>query len=194
MSEQLKLTVDGTTLLGGAIGAVIATLWSTAPVFLSGPGVAAITSNQKLLMFLGSAIMVGSLLYSADYRDGFSIPKTSLYTGVAAFLIVGIAGYGATPIVSALQAQNTPTGQLTGDNLRIATLQVDGMVCQGCKLTVKNYLQSMDGTKRVAIDLPKRQATVVYEAGVLSADDLVNARVFQGAYSASITDDNRYPG
>jgi copper chaperone CopZ len=192
MTDEIELTVDATTLLGGAVGAITATLWSTAPVFLSGSYVAAITSNQKLLVLLGSATLIGSLLYAADYRDNFTVPTASLYSGIAAFLIVGIAGYGAAPVAAVLQGQATPTEQLAGDNLREATLAVDGVVCQGCRLTVTNYLSSMDGVEQVDVDIAEQETTVIYDGNVQSAQALANADVFEGAYDAAVAADNQY--
>lgn len=194
MSNSIELTVDGTTLLGGAVGAVIATLWSTTPIFLSGPGVAAITSNQTLLILLGVAVMVGTLLYQSDFENGIAIPRTSLYTGISAFLLVGTIGYAALPVASVIQGEGTPTGELTGDNLRKATLKVDGMVCQGCKMTVQSYLSSMDGVKQIKADLSKKQVTVIYDGDATGADMLADADVFKGAYSATVQNDEVYRG
>lgn len=194
MSDAVEFTVDGTTLLGGAVGAVIATLWSTAPVFLSGSTAALFTRNQKLLILLGTAVTAGTVLYRSDFEDGIAVPQISLYTGVIAFLLVGAVGYAVLPVASTVQGQQTPSGQLTSDNLRVATLKVDGMVCQGCKMTVRSYLSSMDGTKQVDVNLGNQQATVVYDASVTSARDLVNADVFRGTYTATLVNDKQYDG
>ncbi|MDY6788880.1 MAG: heavy-metal-associated domain-containing protein, partial [Candidatus Nanohaloarchaea archaeon] len=67
---------------------------------------------------------------------------------------------------------------MTGDNLRETTLKVDGMTCQGCRMTVKNYLESIDGTKRVRVSLSDQTATVIYNSDKTSAEKLVNAKVF----------------
>jgi copper chaperone CopZ len=186
--------VDTTTVAGGAVGAFVATLWSTAPVFLSGTTAAAITQNQVFFILLGTAIAAGSILYTSSFRNGLSIPKHSLYSGLAAFLIVGVVGYAALPVGSALQGQETPTGELTGDNLRVATLDVEGMYCQGCRLTVEKYLTSMEGTKQVNVSLSNKRSKVVYDADTVSAEQLANARVFQGTYSATVADDRQYRG
>lgn len=192
--NAIELTVDGTTLVGGALGAVVATLWSTAPVAIGGPQVTIITQNQNLFILFGTAIMAAAILYRARRRKGVSVPRRSLYTGVAAFLIVGAAGYATAPAASALQNQGAPTGQLTGDSLHVATLSVDGMTCLGCKMTVKGYLSEMDGVKQVDVSLPDREATVVYDASTVPTDELVNADVFRGAYTATVTADRQYSG
>ncbi|MDY6789013.1 MAG: heavy-metal-associated domain-containing protein, partial [Candidatus Nanohaloarchaea archaeon] len=123
--------------------------------------------------------------------DGVSIPRVSVYSAIAGFLIVGVAGYSAIPVASALQSGSSQQ-ELEGDNLREATLSVDGMVCQGCKMTVKNYLESMEGTKQVRASLSEEKAWVVYDVDKTSAEKLADSKVFQGAYSATLMEDKKY--
>ncbi|MBS1263565.1 MAG: hypothetical protein MAG715_00748 [Methanonatronarchaeales archaeon] len=100
-------------------------------------------------------------------------------------------GYAAVPVGAAINDSGGDAG-LSGEDLRVATLDVEGMVCDGCRLTVKNYLESMDGTGEVTVSLPKKQVTVVYDSTRLSAQDIVESDVFQGAYSATLKDDGSY--
>jgi copper chaperone CopZ len=190
MSETIEIQLDTFSIGLGALGGFIATLWSTAPLFL-GTKAAILTQNQPLLIVIGLALGAVSAGYSVGINEDTFLNKTSLYSGLAAFLIIGFVGLTVTPLASALVGLESQQ-ELTGDNLRTATIKVEGMVCQGCKRTVKNYLKSMDGTKRVDITLSEKKAEVIYDSDKTSAEELVNAKVFQGAYSATLEEDRRY--
>lgn len=193
MSDKLELEIDPKVLVGAVIGAIVATLWSTAPLFLPAQTASAFSTNRNALLLLGALIAGGSIFAKVRTgRKGLEIPKVSLYTGVTAFLVVGLIGYMAIPISGAVQ--NSGTADLGGKNLRKATLKVKGMVCQGCRLTVKNYLESMEGTEKVSVTLSKRQAEVIYNPDKLSENEIVNAKVFRGAYSAKLVEDKEYSG
>jgi len=192
MSEKIEIQLDTFSIGLGALGGFIATLWSTAPLFL-GTKAAIITQNQSLLIVVGLALGAVSVGYSAGIKEDKFLNKTSLYSGLAAFLIIGFIGLTITPLSSALAGSENQQ-ELTGDNLRTATIKVEGMVCQGCKRTIKNYLESMDGTKRVDVTLSEKKAEVTYDSDKTSAEELVNAKVFRGAYSATLQEDKRFSG
>jgi copper chaperone CopZ len=194
MTENtITLNIDTNALLGGAVGGLIATSWNIVPLFAGANMTGTVMQFRPLLIIAGLVIGLSSLLAGARYIDGgITFAGETVATVLAAFLVFGGIGYAAAP--AALSMSSGGTQQVSGDNLRVAALTVDGMVCQGCKLTVKNYLESMDGTKRVSVDLSKQQATVVYHADTLTADALADADVFTGSYSATVASDERYHG
>lgn len=46
---------------------------------------------------------------------------------------------------------------------KTATLDVPGMTCAACPITVKTALKRVPGVQAVQVDFPKRQATVRYD-------------------------------
>jgi copper chaperone CopZ len=193
MTEKIEFEIEGKTLALGAVSGLVATFWKTAPLFLPTRTSVFFTQNSMLLGLLGLTGLIFTLLQATEIsNEGISIPKISAYSAAAGFLIFAVAGYSAAPISSALQPEYNE--KLTGDNLRTTTLKVEGMVCQGCKMTVERYLESMDGTKRISVSLSNQEATVIYDPDITSAENLSNAKVFQGAYSATIMEDKKYQG
>lgn len=60
-------------------------------------------------------------------------------------------------------------------HIRQATIPVEGMSCGSCVARLRRHLTSMDGVVEVAVSLERREATVRYTEGKLSADVLVTA-------------------
>lgn len=56
-----------------------------------------------------------------------------------------------------------------------ATIQVQGMTCQGCVNSVTKALKSIPGVESVDVSLEKNQATVTYEEGRTSVSVLKQA-------------------
>jgi copper chaperone len=60
------------------------------------------------------------------------------------------------------------------------TLNVQGMTCGHCKSAVTNALKELDGVKNVEVDLQAGKATVEYEEGKVSAENMKEAVEDQG--------------
>lgn len=56
-----------------------------------------------------------------------------------------------------------------------ATIQVQGMTCQGCVNSVTRALKSVQGVQSADVSLEKNQATVTYADGQTSVSDLKQA-------------------
>jgi mercuric ion binding protein len=194
MTDEIEITVDGRSFVGGVVAGLLLIAPNVTPLLFSGLQTAFIASNALYFQMTGLTVLFVTVLFSATAAEGgVQIHKESFYSSMSVFLLLAIVGYAAVPATAVLTGPGD-TGQITGDNLRTATLDVDGMVCQGCRLTVKNYLESMPGTKRVTASLSKKEATVVYDSTKTSAQELANSKVFQGAYSATIKTDRAYEG
>ncbi|MFB6208418.1 MAG: heavy-metal-associated domain-containing protein [Candidatus Nanohaloarchaea archaeon] len=191
MTDTIEITVEGKSLAGGTIGGLLVAAPNVAPLLFTGLQTTYIASNALLFQFAGVTALIATILLSIDVvKNGVQLPKHSLYSGIAAFAVIAVLGYTIVPLSTALTS--TSDTEITGNNLRVATLDVEGMVCQGCRLTVKNYLESMTGTKKVTASLSKKQATVIYDSTKISAQELVDSKVFQGAYSATVKSDRKY--
>jgi copper chaperone len=59
--------------------------------------------------------------------------------------------------------------------MEIRTFKIDGMTCSGCVASVQRVLTALDGVQRADVSLEKKEATVSYEPGRVTPDDLKTA-------------------
>lgn len=57
----------------------------------------------------------------------------------------------------------------------IATLQIDGLLCSACAANVRKRLERTPGVHSATVDLETARATVAFEPGNATTDDLVRA-------------------
>lgn len=60
-------------------------------------------------------------------------------------------------------------------SVKTVTLDVQGMTCSMCTVTVRKSLQKVPGVKSAKVDLGKNTATVVYDPAKTDPDALVQA-------------------
>ena len=57
-----------------------------------------------------------------------------------------------------------------------ASFKIDGMTCAiGCARTIQEKLSKMDGVQKATVDFDKKQATVEFDAAVLTLEKLTKA-------------------
>jgi copper chaperone CopZ len=57
-----------------------------------------------------------------------------------------------------------------------ASFKIDGMTCAiGCAKTIEEKLSKMDGVQKATVDFDKKEATVNFDASVLTPEKLVQA-------------------
>jgi mercuric ion binding protein len=57
-----------------------------------------------------------------------------------------------------------------------ASFKIDGMTCAiGCAKTIETKLSKMDGVQKASVDFDKKQATVEFDAAILTPEKLVQA-------------------
>lgn len=57
-----------------------------------------------------------------------------------------------------------------------ASFKIEGMTCaMGCAKTIETKLSKMDGVQKASIDFDKKQATVDFDAAVLSSENITKA-------------------
>jgi copper chaperone CopZ len=57
-----------------------------------------------------------------------------------------------------------------------ASFKIEGMTCAiGCAKTIETKLAKMDGVQKATVDFEKKQATVEFDAAVLTPEKLVQA-------------------
>jgi Cu+-exporting ATPase len=69
--------------------------------------------------------------------------------------------------------------------MRTVTVRVDGMICMVCAGSVKNALKAVRGVQNAEVNLEKHSATVEYENGKVSVDELTRV-INQLGYKAGL--------
>ena len=60
--------------------------------------------------------------------------------------------------------------------LETASFKIDGMTCAiGCAKTIETKLSKMDGVQKATVDFDKKEATVDFDAAVLTPEKLTKA-------------------
>lgn len=94
--------------------------------------------------------------------------------GVALFALA-VLGVTAT-VASTGCKRDTPASAHTTEarraDIRTVKVPVDGMICMVCAGSVKNALKAVQGVQNAEVNLEKRFATVQYENGKVSVEEL----------------------
>ncbi len=69
---------------------------------------------------------------------------------------------------------------------KTATLEVPGMTCAACPVTVKTALKRVPGVEAVMVDFPKRLATVRYDDATTNPAALEKATIDAGYPSRAV--------
>lgn len=77
------------------------------------------------------------------------------------------------------------TAQPKQAEMRTVTVPVSGMICMVCAGSVKNALKAVHGVQNAQVNLEKHNATVQYENGKVSVDELTRA-INQLGYKAGV--------
>ena len=86
---------------------------------------------------------------------------------------------------SAQIAASAQTAQPKRADTRTVTVRVDGMICMVCAGSVKNALKAVHGVQNAEVNLEKHSATVEYENGRVSVDELTRV-INQLGYKAGV--------
>src|SRR5260370_12576506 len=70
---------------------------------------------------------------------------------------------------------------------RTATLDVPGMTCSTCPITVKKALTKVSGVSKIDFSLGKKQAVVTYDDAKTNVEALINATTDPGFPSTPAT-------
>lgn len=94
--------------------------------------------------------------------------QSALFTLAALVLAVAIASTGCKRETTA----SAQAAQPKGAEMRTVTVPVDGMICMVCAGSVKNALKAVHGVQNAEVNLEKHYATVQYENGKVSVEEL----------------------
>lgn len=106
--------------------------------------------------------------------------------------LLGVAAVVLTVAVFSTACQQGTTASPAAEtvspkraDMRTVTVPVDGMICMVCAGRVKNALKAIPGVQNAEVNLEKRRATVQYEYGKLSVDELTRV-IHQLGYKAGV--------
>lgn len=71
-----------------------------------------------------------------------------------------------------------------------ATLDVPGMTCRLCPITVKKALQKVDGVSKVDVNFEKKEAIVTFDDAKTNVNELTKATADAG-YSSTVKEDSK---
>lgn len=109
-------------------------------------------------------------------------------------IIVAAAFIGGALIFSGGSSPSDAELAAASGNLRVLELSVPGMFCAGCTASVEGYVSSMPGVKRVQARLtPTKSATVIYDADMITKEEIVKNNIFD-VYGVKIISDKKFSG
>lgn len=101
--------------------------------------------------------------------------KSLLTFGLASTLFLSCKNTGSKP-VSGTDETNTKKEVAVAAKPETASFKIEGMTCaMGCAKTIETKLSKMDGVQKATVDFDKKEATVDFDASVLTPEKLTKA-------------------
>ena len=101
--------------------------------------------------------------------------KSLLTFGLASTLFLSCKDTGSKP-VSGTAETNTKKEVAVAAKPETASFKIEGMTCaMGCAKTIETKLSKMDGVQKATVDFDKKEATVDFDASVLTPEKLTKA-------------------
>lgn len=98
--------------------------------------------------------------------------KSLLTFGLVSILLFSCKDTASKPIAGSDET-NTKKEVAVAAKPEIASFKIDGMTCaMGCAKTIESKLSKMNGVQKATIDFDKKQATVEFDAAVISPENL----------------------
>jgi mercuric ion binding protein len=101
--------------------------------------------------------------------------KSILTFGIASTLLVSCKDAGNKP-TSSNNETKTEKQAVAAVKPETASFKIEGMTCAiGCAKTIETKLSNMNGVQKVTVDFDKKQATVDFDASVLTPEKITKA-------------------
>ena len=98
--------------------------------------------------------------------------KLLLTFGLASTLLFSCKDTSSKPLTESDQT-NTKKEVAVAAKPETASFKIDGMTCaMGCAKTIESKLSKMNGVQKATVDFDKKQATVEFDAAVISPENL----------------------
>ena len=98
--------------------------------------------------------------------------KSLLAFGLASTLLFSCKDTASKPITGTDET-NSKKEVSVAAKPETASFKIDGMTCaMGCAKTIENKLSKMNGVQKATVDFDKKQATVEFDAAVITPEKL----------------------
>lgn len=98
--------------------------------------------------------------------------KLLLTVGIASTLLVSCKDTASQPQAENNEAK-TEKEVVAAAKPETASFKIDGMTCaMGCAKTIENKLSKMEGVQKATVDFEKKEATVDFDAAVLTKEQI----------------------
>lgn len=98
--------------------------------------------------------------------------KSLLTFGIASILLFSCKDTASKPIAESDET-NTKKEVTVVAKPETASFKIDGMTCaMGCAKTIESKLSKMNGVQKATVDFDKKQATVEFDAAVVTPEKL----------------------
>jgi len=89
----------------------------------------------------------------------------------------------------AARAEAAPANEPAA-GVKTATLNVEGMTCASCTVTVKTALRKLDGVKDATVKLDEKRAIVQYDPGKVTPQQMAEA-VTKAGYKTTVASEQK---
>ena len=117
--------------------------------------------------------------------------KEKIKTYVMIALIVVAVGAGLFWIKSSFSAPNGTAVSNSGQELRVATVELPGMFCAACAWSAGNTIKEIPGVVDANVDISVKSGTVIYDPKIVSKEQLVEPGLIQ-SYEGKVVNDEPY--
>jgi Cu+-exporting ATPase len=101
--------------------------------------------------------------------------KSLLILGIVSTFFISCKDTASKP-ADATDETNTKKEVAVATKPETASFKIDGMTCAiGCAKTIETKLSKMDGVQKATVDFDKKEATVNFDAAVLTLEKLTKA-------------------
>ena len=101
--------------------------------------------------------------------------KSLLTFGIASILLVGCKDAANKPAASTDETKASKEVAVAVKP-ETASFKIDGMTCaMGCARTIQEKLSKMDGVQKATVDFDKKEATVDFDASILTPEKITKA-------------------
>ncbi|WP_162127031.1 heavy-metal-associated domain-containing protein [Flavobacterium phycosphaerae] len=102
--------------------------------------------------------------------------KSLLACGLASTMLLSCKDTASKPTAETKETTATEKKQTVAVKPETASFKIDGMTCAiGCAKTIEEKLSKMDGVQKATVDFDKKEATINFDASVLTPEKLVQA-------------------
>lgn len=198
-------SATGRWVTGAAVvTAVLASSCCILPLFLGGAGISALGlaasfETTRPYLLIATTLLLGGGFYYNYFRkpdcapgDACEAPRPRLRRFNRAVLWLSTAAVIAFAMfpsyASIFTNGETPATSAYGSvSSQQIVLQVDGMTCEACAVTVQNELADVPGVLRVAVDFGRKEAVVIVQADAPPDDSDLLSAVARAGYSATVS-------